>query len=116
MVSIIKELYSQTLPNHHKVDKIADIQVLTPMKRGLIGTENLNLELQSVLNDAKLFIKRGENKYKLGDKVIQVKNNYDKDVFNGDIGIISEVNLDENFVEYKYQELDELALSCFIQW
>ncbi len=120
MVSIIKELCSQRLPNHYKVDKIADIQVLSPMKRGLLGTENLNLELQSVLNDAKLFIKRGANKYKRGDKVIQVKNNYDKDVFNGDIGIISDVNLDENsiivnfdenFVEYKYQELDELVLS-----
>ncbi len=120
IVSIIKELCSQRLPNHYKVNKISDIQVLSPMKRGLLGTENLNIELQNALNDSKLFIKRGANKYKLADKVMQIKNNYDKDIFNGDIGIISDVNLDDNsitvdfdgnFIEYGYQELEELVLS-----
>ena len=93
------------------------------MKRGLLGTENLNIELQTVLNDSKLFIKRGANKYKLGDKVMQIKNNYDKNIFNGDIGVINDVDLDKNtitvdfdsnFIEYEYQELDELVLSYAI--
>lgn len=97
--------------------------LLSPMKRGLLGTENLNMELQAVLNSSKLFIKRGANKYKLGDKVMQTKNNYDKEVFNGDIGIISDVDLDSNsitvnfdgnFIKYDYQELDELVLSYAI--
>lgn len=93
------------------------------MKRGLLGTENLNIELQSILNKSKLFIKRSASKYKLGDKVMQIKNNYDKNVFNGDIGFINDVDLERNtitvdfdnhVVEYSYQELDELVLSYAI--
>ena len=123
IVKTIKELCSQRLPNFYKVDKITDIQILSPMKRGLLGTENLNEELQSVLNNNKLFIKRGANKYKLGDKVMQIKNNYEKNIFNGDIGIISDVdlennsitvNFDDNFIDYEYQDLDELVLSFAI--
>ena len=123
IVKTIKELCSQRLPNFYKVDKITDIQILSPMKRGLLGTENLNEELQSVLNNSKLFIKRGANKYKLGDKVMQIKNNYEKNIFNGDIGIISDVdlennsitvNFDDNFIDYEYQDLDELVLSFAI--
>ncbi len=123
IVKTIKGLCSQRLPNFYKVDKITDIQILSPMKRGLLGTENLNEELQSVLNNSKLFIKRGANKYKLGDKVMQIKNNYEKNIFNGDIGIISDVdlennsitvNFDDNFIDYEYQDLDELVLSFAI--
>lgn len=93
------------------------------MKKGLLGTENLNTELQSILNDNPLFIKRGANKYKLGDKVMQIKNNYDKNVLNGDIGFIKHIGLsnntikvdfDGNLVEYSYQVLEELVLSCAI--
>ncbi len=123
IVSKIKELCSKRLPKTYKIDPAADIQLLSPMKRGLLGTENLNAELQSVLNDNPLFIKRGTNKYKLGDKVMQIKNNYDKNIFNGDIGFIKHIDLDENtievdfdgnLVEYSYQELDELVLSYAI--
>lgn len=67
-----------------------------------LGTENLNTELQTILNDSKLFIKRGANKYKLGDKVMQIKNNYDKNIFNGDIGFISGVNLDDNSIKVDF--------------
>ena len=123
IVSQITDLCSQRLPKTYKVNAITDIQVLSPMKRGLLGTENLNIQLQSVLNDSKLFIKRGTNKYKLGDKVMQIKNNYDKNIFNGDIGFVSDVDLDNssitvdfdgNSIDYKYQELEELVLSYAI--
>ena len=123
IVSEIKELCFKRLPKTYKVDAVSDIQVLSPMKKGLLGTENLNSELQSILNDNLLFIKRGSNKYKLGDKVMQIKNNYDKNVFNGDIGFIRHIDLDNNtikvdfdsnLVEYSYQELEELVLSYAI--
>ena len=123
IVSEIKELCSKRLSKTYNINAISDIQVLSPMKKGLLGTENLNTELQSVLNDNPLFIKRGANKYKLGDKVMQIKNNYDKNVFNGDIGIISHINLDDNtikvdfdgiIIEYSYQDLEELILSYAI--
>ncbi len=123
IVSEIKELCFKRLPKTYKVDAISDIQVLSPMKKGLLGTENLNIELQSILNPNPLFIKRGSNKYKLGDKVMQIKNNYDKNVFNGDIGFIRHIDLDNNtikvdfdgnLVEYSYQELEELVLSYAI--
>lgn len=123
IVTTIKELCLKRLPKTYNVNPVSDIQILSPMKRGLLGTENLNIELQSILNDSKLFIKRGANKYKLGDKVMQIKNNYDKNVFNGDIGFINDVDLeentitvdfDDNIVEYAYQELDELVLSYSI--
>jgi len=123
IVSQITELCSERLPKTYKVNAITDIQVLSPMKRGLLGTENLNIELQSILNSNPLFIKRGANKYKLGDKVMQIKNNYDKNVFNGDIGFISDIDLesntlkvdfDGNSIDYTYQELEELVLSYAI--
>ena len=123
IVSQITDLCSQRLPKTYKVNAITDIQVLSPMKCGLLGTENLNIQLQSVLNNSKLFIKRGANKYKLGDKVMQIKNNYDKNVFNGDIGFISYIDLenntlkvdfDGNSIDYTYQELEELVLSYAI--
>lgn len=123
IVSEIKELCFKRLPKTYKVDVISDIQVLSPMKKGLLGTENLNTKLQSILNDNPLFIKRDVNKYKLGDKVMQIKNNYDKNVFNGDIGFINYIDLDNNtikvdfdnnLVEYSYQELEELVLSYAI--
>ncbi len=123
IVTIIKELCLKRLPKTYNVNPVIDIQVLSPMKRGLLGTENLNIELQLILNDSNLFIKRGANKYKLGDKVMQIKNNYDKNVFNGDIGFIDNIDLEENtitvdfdgnFIDYGYQDLDELVLSYSI--
>ena len=123
IVSQIKELCLKRLPKAYKVNAITDIQVLSPMKHGSLGTDNLNIELQAILNDSKLFLKRGANKYKLGDKVMQIKNNYDKNIFNGDIGFISDVDLDNNNlkvnfdgneISYTYQELEELVLSYAI--
>jgi len=116
----IKELCSKRLPGYYKVDPINDIQVLCPMQRGLTGAANLNLVLQETLNPQDISIKYGGMHYRINDKVMQIRNNYDKNVFNGDIGRILDVNLedkiviirfDENEIEYDVSELDEIVLA-----
>ena len=111
---------AKLLPNYYKVNPIADIQVLTPTRHGELGTDNLNKILQEALNKNTLCLRRGANEYSKGDKVMQIKNNYDKNVFNGDIGTIASINLiDKNLtvnfdgvnVTYDILELDELMLS-----
>ena len=128
----IVRLVQTNLPNYYHVDR-SQIQVLTPMQRGVVGATNLNLALQEALNpvDEEIFM-RGRGKvmmpkpclrrsgfcYRAQDKVMQIKNNYDKEVFNGDIGIIESVddtdrtlvvNFDGRSVEYDVTELDELV-------
>ena len=97
-----------------------DIQVLTPMQRGVVGAANLNLLLQNEINPDGIGLRRGGVQYRNGDKVMQIRNNYDKEVFNGDIGTISYVDLDERTltvdfdgknVPYDISELDELVLA-----
>src|SRR5690606_2228154 len=96
-----------------------DIQVLAPMHRGVVGVENLNLELQALLNPGGAPLPRSRG-LRVGDKVMQVRNDYDKDVFNGDVGWIeglSEedglvcVRFDDRAVFYPVTDLDELALA-----
>lgn len=97
-----------------------DIQVLSPMKKGPVGTDQLNLSLQQSLNPSGPALVRGGRIYRLGDKVMQLRNNYTKNVFNGDIGFITgadqedgeiRVNFDGREVSYSSTELDELVLS-----
>ena len=116
----IKSLCSKRLPDYYKVDPINDIQVLCPMQRGEVGAQNLNNILQEALNPGDVTIKYGGTIYRLKDKVMQVKNNYDKNVFNGDIGIISRIDMEDktvtisfdgNEVEYDATELDEIVLA-----
>lgn len=117
---IILDLCEERLPRYYKVDKISDIQVLTPMKKGTLGTDNLNSLLQSKLNKSCVCLKRGATEYRLGDKVMQIKNNYDKDIFNGDIGTICsidesseslEIDFDSRMLKYDISELEEITLS-----
>ena len=119
----IVELCKQRLPNHYGADPIHDIQVLCPMNRSENGAANLNIILQAALNPGTASLKHGGTEYRLGDKVMQIKNNYEKNVFNGDIGIIKSVDLDARTlsvifdnqpVEYDISELDELVLSYAI--
>lgn len=116
----IKLLCTRRLPGYYKVNPFEDIQVLCPMQRGEIGAQNLNLLLQEGLNPGNISIKYGGEVFRLHDKVMQVKNNYDKNVFNGDIGIISKIDLEErkltirfdgNEVDYDASELDEVVLA-----
>ena len=108
-----------------------EIQVLTPMQRGVVGATNLNQALQAAINPGPdntnsryphpdYVLRRGGMLYRKGDKVMQIRNNYDKEVFNGDIGFIESidmeertllVNFDDRSVEYDATELDELVLA-----
>ncbi len=131
-VTEIVKLVQDRLPKYYHVDP-AQIQVLTPMQRSVVGATNLNLALQEALNppEQETFL-RGRGKvmmpkpcirrsgycFRSGDKVMQIKNNYDKEVFNGDIGIVDSVNeidrtltavFDGRSIEYDITELDELV-------
>ncbi len=108
------------LPKYYHADPLTDIQVLTPMQRGICGAANLNQVLQEALNPGSVSLKRGGIEYRLKDKVMQIRNNYDKEVFNGDIGRIIRVDLEDREltvtfdgreVVYDVTELDELSLA-----
>lgn len=120
VVDTLVRYCTKNLPNYYHVDAFRDIQVLTPMQRGICGAANLNQLLQEAMNPCSLFLKRGGTQYRLGDKVMQIRNNYDKEVFNGDIGTISKVDIEERElavcydgrdVTYDISELDELTLA-----
>ncbi|MDR1551662.1 MAG: ATP-dependent RecD-like DNA helicase [Holosporaceae bacterium] len=111
------------IPEKFGFDSVNDIQVLTPMNRGIVGTGKINEALQGALNPQGFEIVRGGRRYRVGDKVMQIRNNYNKNVFNGDIGIISEadqeeqtisVNIDGRNIRYEYSELEELVLAYAI--
>ena len=115
----IVKLVRDRLPKAYK-QPLCNIQVLTPMQRSVVGAGNLNTVLQQALNHNTLSLSRGGNTYKLGDRVMQIRNNYDKNVFNGDIGTVEKVNLedrtltinfDDTMVEYEASELDEVVLA-----
>ena len=116
-VQEIVALVSSKLPRYYGV-KPSEVQVLTPMQRGVLGGTNLNQTLQATLNPEGEGLRRGGFIFRLYDKVMQVKNNYDKEVFNGDIGRITAVDLQERtlqvmfdgrVIEYDVSELDELV-------
>lgn len=114
-------LVGQRLPKKYRLDPFNDIQVLAPMRRGVIGTENLNLVLQEQLNPKggdPLFW--GGKRFVPGDKVMQIRNNYQRDVYNGDIGRIASIDpieqemvvtIDDRPVVYEFSDLDELVLA-----
>ncbi|MGL4722470.1 MAG: SF1B family DNA helicase RecD2, partial [Desulfovibrionaceae bacterium] len=113
----IIQYVKEHIPRRFKLHPKRDIQVLSPMLKGTVGASNLNYLLQNALNDSELFLRKGERIYKLDDKVMQCKNNYDKDIFNGDIGYICYLNVeekeitvrfDEKNISYSYDELDEV--------
>jgi exodeoxyribonuclease V alpha subunit len=113
-------LVTVRIPQRFAVDPRRDIQVLAPMRRGLLGTNNLNAELQKWINPTDVAIKRGDRTLRRGDKVMQIRNNYDLDVFNGDIGQIETIDederqvrirFDERLLDYDYGTLDEIVLA-----
>lgn len=115
----IVKLVKHRLPKAYN-QPLSNIQVLTPMQRSVVGAGNLNMLLQQALNTSTLGISRGGINYRLGDRVMQIRNNYDKNVFNGDIGIIEKVNMEDrtlcirfdgSLVEYEASELDEVTLA-----
>ena len=116
-------MVKERIPKKFNFDPINDIQVLAPMNRGIVGAIKMNDYLQEALNPTGAEIMRGDRKFRIDDKVMQIRNNYDKNVFNGDIGFISDidtedqsilVNIDGKNIEYEYSELDELVLAYAI--
>src|SRR6202035_5082044 len=117
----ILALVKERIPKRFGLDPIRDIQVLCPMNRGGLGARSLNLELQQALNPpGEVRIERFGQVFGPGDKVMQIENDYDKDVYNGDLGIVSRidaeagevtVDFDGRPVEYASGELDQLALA-----
>jgi len=118
VLNTIIDLVQNRIPQKFKVDPVDDIQVLTPMHRGIVGAGNLNHELQKILNLNKVILQRGNREFKVSDKVMQIRNNYDKHVYNGDIGRIVDINFidqkvllnfDGREVEYDFSSLDEIV-------
>ena len=116
----ITNLVQTRLPNKYGFDSIEDIQVITPMNRSIIGTRNLNQLFQKKLNASTDPLIKAGRTFHLHDKVMQIRNNYDKNVFNGDIGQIVSINridheikvdFDDQVVPYDFADLDQLTLA-----
>ena len=120
VLETILDLVKRRISRRFRIDPVDDIQVLTPMHKGTVGASNLNSELQRALNPSGKELIRGSRVFRVRDKVMQVLNNYDKDVFNGDIGRITGIDqenqeviitFDGRDVVYEYPDLDEIILA-----
>ncbi len=114
------EFMQTRIPGKFGMDPLADVQVLSPMRRNVLGTDNLNVALQKALNPTGEAIVRGGTTFRVGDRVMQLRNNYDKDVYNGDVGFVKAANADDRSlivafdgrpVKYDAGDLDELTLA-----
>ena len=122
-LKIIIDLVCSRIPGRFDMNPMTDIQVLSPMHKGEVGTENLNIRLQEALNPSRMELIRGDRRFRLNDKVMQIKNNYEKEVFNGDIGLIQSIDAERHevvvvyeghAVSYDFSELDEIVLAYAI--
>jgi exodeoxyribonuclease V alpha subunit len=126
IIDTLVEVVKERIPKRFSLDPIRDIQILSPMHRGLLGVRELNVRLQTELNPARSdqeSVERFGWQFRVGDKVIQTVNDYDKSVFNGDIGQVrhidsAEQQLSVGFegreVTYEFGELDEISLAYAI--
>ncbi len=123
VLGTIKQLVQNRLVGRFGIADPREIQVLTPMNRGPLGTQALNRELQDLLNPRGRELRAGDRRFREGDRVIQLRNNYDKLIFNGAIGRIVSVDpskgrvgavFDEGSAEYDFSDLDELGLAYAI--
>ena len=114
------EFMTKRIPRKFGLDPLEDVQVLSPMRRNSLGTENLNFEIQRALNPCGEGLVRGGTVFRAGDRVMQLRNNYDKDVYNGDVGFVKSVDtmsrtmvvaFDGRPVRYDSGDLDELVLA-----
>jgi exodeoxyribonuclease V alpha subunit len=119
-VRTILDLVTQRIPSSFRMDPLGDIQVLTPMHRGVLGSANLNRFLQERLNPSQRELHRTGRSFRVGDKVMQIRNNYEKEVFNGDMGRVADFDVETQtmrvdfygrILEYDFSELDELVLA-----
>ncbi len=119
-LDLVLDFMVTRIPRHFHLEPLQDVQVLTPMRRNLLGAENLNAAIQKRLNSAGPGVVRGGMEFRAGDRVMQLRNNYDKDVYNGDVGFVQSVEpaertlvvlFDGRPVEYRAADLDELTLA-----
>ncbi|MBI9073565.1 MAG: ATP-dependent RecD-like DNA helicase [Melioribacteraceae bacterium] len=119
----IYDLCSERLPKAYDIDPFTDLQILAPMYKGECGVDNLNSLFQNNLNNNPVLLSRGNRTFKFNDKVMQLTNNYDKEVFNGDQGFVRSVNneaqtmiieFNERPVKYDFSDLDEITLAYAI--
>lgn len=119
-LDLVLDFMVTRIPRHFLLEPLQDVQVLTPMRRNLLGAENLNAAIQKRLNGAGPGVVRGGMEFRAGDRVMQLRNNYDKDVYNGDVGFVQSVEpaertlvvlFDGRPVEYRAADLDELTLA-----
>ncbi len=119
-VEVILKLVVERIPERFGMDPIDDVQVIAPMHKGLVGTANLNGLLQAALNPHSEGLARGAGRLSIGDKVMQIRNNYDKDVFNGDMGRVSAIDeaarrvsviFEGRTVAYESSDLDDVVLA-----
>ncbi len=117
---LIRDLVTRRLPNRYDLDPSQDIQVLSPMQKGELGARKLNTLLQEALNPHGRKLVFGQTEFRQGDRVMQIRNNYDKKVFNGDVGQVSDVdpdtrqllvNFDGAELVYDIGDMDELVLA-----
>ena len=120
VLKIILDLASDRIPDHFGLNPVDEIQIITPMHKGVVGAANLNLELQRRLNPGEGGLTRGNRIFRVGDKVMQTRNNYEKEVFNGDMGRITRIDpeqrevtihFDGREIVFDFTDLDEIVLS-----
>lgn len=123
LLNKLKYISRKRIPERFKFDPIQDIQILAPMQRGAMGVRALNVELQKELNPSSNFIEKFGQRFAVKDKVMQIENNYDKEVYNGDIGYIKKIDIDEqvvsiNFdnkdISYSFSDLDQINIAYAI--
>jgi len=123
VTELVLNLICRRLPSYYGYHPIDDIQLICPMRRGTVGVLNFNRLLQDALNENAQNLPKGARSFRVGDKVMQIRNNYDIEVFNGDIGRITKldtiaqkvtVTYPEKAVNYEYSDLDELTLAYVI--
>jgi exodeoxyribonuclease V alpha subunit len=121
--ALVLRMVCERIPEAYGLDPMVDVQVLTPMHKGEVGTMTLNRLLQERLNPEGRELVRGQRAFRVGDRVLQLRNDYDKDVFNGDLGRITDFDTEDETltaefdgreVEYGFDELDELGLAYAI--
>jgi len=119
-LSLALDFMTTRIPRHFHLEPMQDVQVLTPMRRNALGAENLNARIQERLNGQGPAVLRGGMAFRAGDRVMQLRNNYDKDVYNGDVGFVQNVDtsdrslvvmFDGRPVAYSRGDLDELTLA-----
>ena len=118
VLDTVLELIQNRIPARFGLNPVDDIQLLSPMNKGELGTIKLNQDLQAALNPSGVEVSRGGRTFRIRDKIMQIRNNYEREVFNGDIGRISKidredqtltVSYDGRSVTYDFDDLDELA-------